>query len=170
MAQVHAQEVAGEEGRLLATGAGADLDDDVSLVVRVAGDELFLEEGNELRSSRPEPAELLLQVGIALLGEEGLGLFDIALDPLKVAEVGDGRLEAGALSSDVPQARGIGGDLGEPELCSQLVVTARHFGQLVARFRVHGSLMPATSPRPVPARRRAQRWQRRPERPWARAW
>ena len=40
VAGVHVVELAGEEGRLVAAGAGPDLDDDVLVVVRVAVDEL----------------------------------------------------------------------------------------------------------------------------------
>jgi hypothetical protein len=39
VARVHAEEFAGEERRLVAAGAGADLDDHVLLVVRVLGDQ-----------------------------------------------------------------------------------------------------------------------------------
>ena len=40
VAGVHAEEVGREEGRLLAAGAGADLDDDVAVVVGILGQEL----------------------------------------------------------------------------------------------------------------------------------
>ena len=43
MAQVHASKIAGEEGRLVATGTGPDLDERTALVVRVTRQQRGLE-------------------------------------------------------------------------------------------------------------------------------
>ena len=52
VAAVHAVEVAGEEGGLVAAGGGADLDDDVLVVVRAFRDEGAAQFGFEFRDLR----------------------------------------------------------------------------------------------------------------------
>src|SRR5256885_7354981 len=46
--RVHAEQVGGEERRLVAAGAGADLEEDIALVVRVPGQQRLLQIGLEL--------------------------------------------------------------------------------------------------------------------------
>ena len=60
VAAVHAEEIGGKEGRLLATRAGADLKDGVLLVERIFGDEQHLELMLDLGKPRFEALDLLL--------------------------------------------------------------------------------------------------------------
>ena len=60
IAQIHAQEIAGEERRLVAAGAGADLEDRRLLVRRVLGDERHADLGLEGLEAGDELAPLLL--------------------------------------------------------------------------------------------------------------
>src|SRR6185437_6507860 len=59
-ARVHAEEVAGEERALVAAGAGADLEEEVLLVVGIAWDEHALEVELQLGELRARGADLLL--------------------------------------------------------------------------------------------------------------
>jgi len=70
VAHVHAVQVAREDRRLVATGTCPDLDDDVLVVVRVAGEHHHLELVLEPRDARLDRLDLvgghLLEVGVAL--------------------------------------------------------------------------------------------------------
>ena len=53
VARVHAEQVAGEQRRFVAAGAGADFEEDVALVVGVFRQQQLLQVGFELRQSLP---------------------------------------------------------------------------------------------------------------------
>ena len=93
---VHAEQLGGEQRRFVAAGAGADLEHDVLLVVRVLRDEQDLEVGDQRVAARDERLQLLLRqlahVRVAAR-RELLGLRDVARDVLVLAEALDGRLD-----------------------------------------------------------------------------
>ena len=60
VAGVHLVQVAGEQGRLVAAGAGPDLDDELSKSSRRIDQELVLDLGVERVALRPEGGEFLL--------------------------------------------------------------------------------------------------------------
>jgi hypothetical protein len=60
VAAVHAEQVAGEDRRLVAAGAGADLQEDVGLVQRVARHEVLLEHELERLDALRGQLDLLL--------------------------------------------------------------------------------------------------------------
>ena len=70
---VHAEQLGGEQRRLVAARAGADLEHDVLLIVRILGDEQDLELGQEAVAARHERLELLVRqvahVGVAAGGQ-----------------------------------------------------------------------------------------------------
>ena len=64
--QVHAQQVAGEQGGLIAAGAGPNLEDDVALVVRVFGQEQPLKVAASLRHGLAQPPGFIVGKGLEL--------------------------------------------------------------------------------------------------------
>jgi hypothetical protein len=98
IAQIHAQQVAGEQRRLVATGAGADLEVDVATVVRVGRQQQALQLGlggfEALLERRQLGLRQLAQLGVVASGER--------------ARVGERGLEVQIL----PVGRGGGGELG----------------------------------------------------------
>ena len=95
VALVHAKEVSGEEGGLLAAGAGLHLDDGIAGVVGVPGDERVLK-------GRLGLGESLLQAGY--LGAEELGVLSSEPDDLAgLVQVGAGREECSVDARDPPQ-------------------------------------------------------------------
>jgi hypothetical protein len=80
VALVHAEEIGGEQRRLVAAGAGADLEDGVLLVGRVLGQQHALHRALQLRQALLERSSLFLghrpHVGI---GGHGLGVLEFAL-------------------------------------------------------------------------------------------
>src|SRR5690606_4894000 len=87
-ATIHAEEVAGEKGRLLAAGAGPDLEDDVLVVVGIAGEEENLEFLAESGLARLEFGDFgpghLLDLGIGIAEQLAVPL-EIFADPLVLA-------------------------------------------------------------------------------------
>jgi hypothetical protein len=139
-ALVHAKELAGEEGRLVAAGAGAHLHDGVAVVQRVARHqealELFREAGG-----------LLVQLGdfgaghgghlriIALLGERA-GAFQLLLGGAQAGGGLDRLRELRVLAREVAQAPGVRVDRGVRELVGEVLVAALDFADAV----VHGAV------------------------------
>ena len=80
---VHAEQIAGEQRRLVAASAGADFEHDVLLVVRILRNEQQLELGVAGVAPRAQALQLFLrelaQVGIAAACEL-LGLLDLIVD------------------------------------------------------------------------------------------
>src|SRR5207245_2945590 len=96
VAAVHAEQLRGEQRRLVAPGAGAYLEDDVLLVVRIPGKE----QGAQLRLQEIPPGfqslELLPGHRLHLLvAQKRLGLADLPQDVLELAELRDDLLELG---------------------------------------------------------------------------
>src|SRR3989454_6363180 len=60
VARVHAEQVGGEERRLVAAGAGADLEEDIALVVRVPGQQRLLQIGLEPLHAAARRLELIV--------------------------------------------------------------------------------------------------------------
>ena len=97
-AAVHPEEIGGEVAGLLAAGAGADLEDDVLLVVRVLGQEQHLDLGEQRFSTGCQPGQLLggqrRHLGVAAFGQL-LGLGDLGADLAVVAVGQHQRLDLG---------------------------------------------------------------------------
>jgi hypothetical protein len=121
MALVHAVEVAREQGRLLAAGAGADLEDGAPIVRLVLGQERQLDRALELRQPVLERAQLLLGEG-AHLGVEG--------------RVGQHLLEAGRLAPRRAQGLDAAGDAVQLGIFARQagIVLAGDAGHLVAQL------------------------------------
>ncbi len=102
-AEVHAEHLGDEDGGLVAAGAGAELDDDVLVVVGVLGEEEDFELFFDLGEAGLEGEELFLghgaDVGVGF-GEHGLGVGDGGLDGAVVAELFDGGLHVAVLLGD----------------------------------------------------------------------
>ena len=96
VALVHAEEIGGEQRRLVAAGAGADLQDGVLLVGRVLGQQHALHRPLQLGQALLEGRGLLLghrlHVGI---GRHGLGILELALGLAPFADGFDQRTEIG---------------------------------------------------------------------------
>ena len=124
VAQVQSEQLRREEARLVAAGAGADLEDDVLLVVRVLRDEEELELLLGGLEPRAELRELLLrhlaEVRV-LLGEERLVVLDVLQELPVRAERVHGRLDRGALLRDLLEALAGRGDGRVGELVRQLL-------------------------------------------------
>ena len=109
----HLEQVAGEQGRLVATRAGADLDDHALVVVRVALDhrqaDLLLELAQPFGRLGDQPPQLLV---LAVLGEQLLRPLEVAaqLPPRRDQLVR--RLELAVLAPDLGVALAVGDHLG----------------------------------------------------------
>jgi hypothetical protein len=102
-AEVHAEDLGYEEGGLVAAGAGAELEDDVLLVVGVFGEEQEFELLFYRRETRLKGVELglrhLFHFGIRV-GEHGFGFGDAFLDLAVLAEFFDGWFHIAVLLGD----------------------------------------------------------------------
>ena len=99
-AEVHAEDLGDEERGLVAAGAGAELEDDVLLVVGILGQEQDLELLFDRFEAGLEGGELLLRHGAEVgvgLGEHGLGVGDGVADVAVLAELFDDGLEVAVL-------------------------------------------------------------------------
>jgi hypothetical protein len=123
IAAVHAEELGGEERRLVAAGAGADLEDDVLAVVRVLRDERLLDLSVERLALSGEARRLGLGQDAQLLVRRGLGrrhhfagVGELSVDLAQLAEEGDDRVDLGERLADLAHRLGVGVDLrqGEP--------------------------------------------------------
>ena len=99
--RVHAEEVAGEQGRLLAPFTALDLDDDVLAVGGVARHEQVLESLGERRQPRLERLDLVVELQLA----RGLEVLTDLL-PLAVRAQHGGQL--GVALADLLGLRGVG--------------------------------------------------------------
>src|SRR5206468_8645497 len=95
------REVGGEERRLVAAGAGADLDEDVPVVVGILGKHEDLELVLELRLPVAQLVDLALrqlrQLAVATLGEDVARLAEAPEHVLVLREALDDLLQAGVL-------------------------------------------------------------------------
>ena len=96
--RIHAEQLAGEERRFVAAGAGADFEDDVLRVVRILRHEHHLELGQQAVAAGEQRLQLfarqLAHVGVGA-GGELLGLRDLAGNRLVFAEALDERFHLG---------------------------------------------------------------------------
>ena len=139
-AEVHAEDLGDEERGLVAAGAGAELEDDVLVVVGVLGEEQDLElffDGGELGV---EVVELglghLLDVVVGL-GEHGLGVGDGVAQLAVLAEFFDCGLEVAVGLGDFAVVVLVGDDVGVGELGAELFVAGFELVEAVE----HGVLL-----------------------------
>ncbi len=142
-ARVHAEDLRRKQRGLVAASAGADLKDDVLLVIRVLGQQLQLQLFLDLRQPLFKLRQLILRhranVGIAL-GEHGLRIRDALLRALIVAEGLDHRLEIAVLLRHLLVALVIVDDLVRGHLAGQLFVAG---GYLFQAFKHRGTPRPS---------------------------
>jgi hypothetical protein len=132
--QVHAQDLAGEQGRLLPARSGPDLHDHVPLVVRVARQEEHLERldlpflvGLEtLNLIAGQRAQLLVGLGVAQLTGAGQPVPGV----LQLPERSDNRFQLGELLAEAPQRVGVGHDFGLRQFLVERVVLSRDVEEL----------------------------------------
>ena len=112
-ALVHAVEVGGEQRRLVAAGAGADLHDGVAIVVRIARDEqlvqLRLDRGDLRREAGQIGPGQRSKLGIRLVGELP-SLFQFTLQPREPLGQADDRREPRVLPTEGLELCRIPGD------------------------------------------------------------
>src|SRR5262249_60428241 len=142
------EDLLGEQPGLVSAGAGADLEDDVLLVVGVLGDEEDLEVGLERVTPLLEPRDLFLAEG-ALVGigarEHALGLGQVRADRLELTVDGDDALEGRALLHHLRQACAVPQRFWICEVCLEAVVSPLDFVQLVDHLP--GEPLPRPAPR-----------------------
>lgn len=138
-ALVHLVQVAGEDGRLVATGGRADLDDGILVVVGVARDEhvldIFLELGKLSLVFGDVHLEHLLLIGVGGIVEHFLG----SLDVVERADVlARGSNEVGLVRVLLVETRellDVGGDGRVGQLLLELLVGLDDLFELVAHGR-----------------------------------
>ncbi len=134
IAGIHPEQVGGEQRRLLAPGAGTDLEDHVAVVVRIARHEQRTEGRLELGGADLEARELVaghrsdLLVGI--VGHASRGV-ELLADRAPLAQTGDDRVEAGELATEVGETAGILGGLRSGQLAADLLVARLQLGEPV---------------------------------------
>src|SRR5665647_611070 len=129
VARVHARQVAGEQRRLVAAGAGADLDDHVLGVVGVAREHAYADLFAELLEPAAALAELLLRevahLGVGgVVAEEDFGVGHGLLGFAEAARQFVDLLQLGVLAGDVGVAPAVAEHLGVGELRVELLVGA----------------------------------------------
>ena len=113
VSQVHAQEVGGEEGGLVAAGAGPHLQEDVTLVVGVRWDQQALQLG--FQGGAPLPGRVHFfpgQPGHLRIREHGLGAGEVLLDGLVALEAEGHGLELGVFLAQGAEPGLVSLDLG----------------------------------------------------------
>ena len=139
---VHLVEVAGPQRRLLSPRAGADLDDHILAVVRVARRQQVLELG--LQRVRPLlrafgfGEEERRHLGVGLVLREGARLLGLGDGGSVVAIRTDDVLELGEPLAERPHPFGIGGDVGRGHLRGDLVVRDLDLRELRLEPGLHG--------------------------------
>ena len=111
IAQVHPQQLGGEQRRLLAAGPGAHLEDHVAVVVRVARQQQdleFLEQPGLVAPSRLTSSRAICGAPVAVAGVAHLAgtgeLLRVAVSPVRL----DDRLEPRELATEPSHLVGIG--------------------------------------------------------------
>ena len=125
VAQVHAQQVAGEQGGLVAARAGLDLEDDVLVVAGVARDEQQPQLLGELLALLLQLLDLGGEVGV-VGGELARGL-DVVAGLLPGAVRGDDRGQLGVALVELARVGLVGVDRRVGELLLQVGVLAEQF-------------------------------------------
>ena len=134
VARVHAKELGGEEARLVAAGAGTDLEHRVALVVGVLREEELLEHRVERDQARLERGQLaarqLAQLGV-LLARELAVLLDLARHALALAPAGDRLLELRPFPGELGELAPVGDDGRVRDQALQLLVASLDLGEAV---------------------------------------
>ena len=136
VAHVHPVQLGGEQGGLVAAGAGPDLEDDVAVVVRVARQEQDLELLDQARLVGLEAVDLLaghrLELLVALGGVAHLARAgQFGPGRLEAPERLDDRLELGQLLAEPADLGRVREDLGAAQLRLDRVVPRGDLGELV---------------------------------------
>ena len=143
VAQVHPEELGGEQGGLLAAGTGPDLEDHVAVVGGITGQEEDLELLDEPGFVGLEPVDLLAGHGphllVALAVPELAGAQQLGSRVEEAAIRLDHGFEAGELATEPPDRLDVGARLGKDELGLDLVVLGRDLGQLVVELAHAGT-------------------------------
>ena len=160
---VHPEQLAGEQGRLVAARAGADLEDDVLLIVGILRDEKDLQIADEGVAPGGEGFQLFLRqlahVGIAA-GDHFFGLRNLGRDGLVLAVLLDERLQLRQRLRVLAHFVRIRLYLGRAKQARQLVV-AIFFGSQFVKHNVGGAKSPAPHVRrPFQGRRSSSRHRR----------
>ena len=148
VAQVHAQELGGEQRRLVAAGARPDLDDDVAVVVGVLGESRILSSSSSSSSALAQGAQL----GSGHLPHLGVGVLEQRLVALDLAQRGpvdpegvDERLQRRALLGGSLKAPLVGDDLRVPQIVGESLEAVLDLVELGEHFLVqHAQLIPQT--------------------------
>ncbi len=138
IARVHAEQVAGEERRLVAAGAGAHLEEQVALVVRVLGQQLLLQLRLELLHRRARALQLLL--GVALhrrVGRQVPGLLRVALRLAEALVQVDQAGQLGVLARQPPELVHVARRLLGGEQAIELFQPPDQAVELVAQLGLH---------------------------------
>src|SRR5438876_3925158 len=149
--RVHAEELGGEEARLVAAGAGTDLEHRVALVSGILGEEELLEHRVERGQPRLERGQLaarqLAELGI-LLAQALAVLLDLACHVLALAPAGDRLLELGALPGAPRELAPVGDDGRVRDQALQLLIASLDLGEAVEHRLTHPRARRAGRPRP----------------------
>ncbi len=140
-AGVHPEELLGEEGGLVAAGAGADLDQHVLFVVRVLGQEQQLQLLFELPFPLLEPGQLLVGQLLHLrVVEQAAGLAQALFHLFPLAVLLHQGAHLGVGLGQLLVAGAVGQHLGAGELLGQALVARLHLVEFVKhRRRSHAS-------------------------------
>ncbi len=146
VARIHAEQVAGEDRRLVAAGTGTDFQEHVAPVVRVLGQQHALQIGFQGFELRLGLGHFLLghlaHVGIAVL-EQRLGAFEVLLDLAQLAIGDDHRLDLGVFARIGAEAVLVTDDLGIAEQRGELFETVLQDVQLVQQRSFHVFSVPS---------------------------
>ncbi len=139
-ARIHAEEVAGEDRRLVATGAGAHFQIDVAVVARVLRDEV--REQFDLERFQPRLCRCDLLVGeVAHAGvvAQRLRGGEVLARAALVAQRGGHRLELRELARKPAELRGVADHGGVGKQALELLAAFGEGFELAAQGGVHGS-------------------------------
>lgn len=135
-ARVHAQQVAGEEGRFITARAGADFHEDVAVVVRIFRQQQALQFAFERRHPFARGPDLVFGKGLHVgIGQQLLGGGDVFLGLLPRCVLRNHGLELGVLARELAVLVEIGGGVFAREqrvdfdgALGQLVELGQHAG------------------------------------------
>ena len=138
VADVHAQQAAGEERRLVAAGAGADLDEHVAVVVRILRQQRRLQLALEVRDARFGAGALLRgEVAHRRVVRELHRRREVGFGEPELAEARDDRRDVRMLLGERAVAVEVGRDVGRPQQSVQLVEARGELVELGAKRRFH---------------------------------
>ena len=145
--RIHAEQVAGEDRRLVAAGAGTDFQEHVAPVVGVLGQQHALQ-------AVFQPEQGLLGLGHFLLGhlahfriavlEQRLGALEVVLGLAELAVGGDDRLDFGVLLGIGAETVLVADHLGIAEQRGELLETVVEDVEFLQQGGFHGLLGPSS--------------------------